>query len=78
MALNRATHIPHFPQSDLKAKHEFTAGHRWTSVIDLAAGYYSIPLDNELVPYTAFYVKGRGYYVYLRMPFGLTGALTTF
>ena len=60
MALNHATHIPHFPQGDLKAKHEFAAGHRWTSVIDLAAGYYAIPLDNELVPYTAFYVEGRG------------------
>ena len=35
-------------------------------------------LDNESVPYVAFYVEGRGYYVYLRMPFGLTGAPTTF
>ena len=47
-------------------------------VIDFAAGYYAVSLDDESVPYTAFYVEGRGYYVYLRMPFGLTGALTTF
>ena len=78
MTLNRATHIPHFPQGNINAKHEFAAGHRWASVIDLAAGYYAIPLDDESVPYTAFYVEGRGYYVYLRMPFGLTGAPTTF
>lgn len=26
----------------------------------------------------AFYVEGRGYFVYLRMPFGLTGAPSTF
>jgi hypothetical protein len=59
-------------------KQEFAAGHRWASVIDFAAGYYAVPLDNESVPYVAFYVEGRGYYVYLRMPFGLTGAPATF
>jgi hypothetical protein len=48
------------------------------SVIDFAAGYYTVPLDDESVPYTVFYVEGRGYFVYLRMPFGLTGAASTF
>ena len=47
-------------------------------MIDFAAGYYAVPLDDMSVPYTAFYVEGRGYYVYLRMPFGLTGAPSTF
>jgi len=77
-ALNRATQVPPFPQGDLRHKHEFAAGHRYVSVIDFAAGYYAVPLDDESVPYTAFYVEGRGYFVYLRMPFGLTGAPTTF
>jgi hypothetical protein len=63
---------------DLKSKHEFAAGHRWASIIDFASGYYAIALDDESVPYAAFYVEGRGYYVYLRMPFGLTGAPATF
>ncbi|GLB40100.1 hypothetical protein LshimejAT787_0706100 [Lyophyllum shimeji] len=71
--------VPPFPTGDLRAKHEFAAGHRWASVIDLAAGYYAIALDDDSVPYVvAFYVEGRGYYVYLRMPFGLTGAPATF
>ena len=35
-------------------------------------------MDDASVPYTAFYIEGRGYYVYLRMPFGLTGAPATF
>src|ERR1700676_5074154 len=30
------------------------------------------------VPYTAFYVEGHGYFVYCRMPFGLTGAPSCF
>lgn len=78
MALNRATQIPSFPAGDLSDKHQFAAGHRWASICDLAAGYYAVQLDDASVPYTAFYVEGRGYYVYLRMPFGLTGAPATF
>ena len=35
-------------------------------------------MSDKSVLYTAFYVEGRGYYVYLRMPFGLTGAPATF
>src|SRR6266481_2605313 len=35
-------------------------------------------MDKEAIPYTASYVEGKGYFVYLRMPFGLTGAPTTF
>ena len=77
-ALNKATQVPPFPAGNLRLKQEFAAGHRWASVIDFAAGYYAVPLDDESVPYVAFYVEGRGYYVYLRMPFGLTGAPTTF
>ena len=78
MALNRATQIPPFPQGDLGSKHQFAAGHCWASVIDFTTGYYVIAMSDELVPYTAFYVEGRSYYVYLRMPFGFTGAPATF
>ena len=77
-ALNKATQVPPFPAGNLKAKHEFASGHCWASVIDLAAGYYAVPLDDETVPYVAFYVEDCGYYVYLCMPFGLTGAPATF
>ena len=35
-------------------------------------------MDPESKPYTAFYVEGRGYFWYRRMPFGLTGAPSTF
>lgn len=77
-ALNKATQVPLFPQGDLKAKQEFAADHHWASIIDFSAGYYAVPLDDKSVPYVAFYIEGRGYYVYLRMPFGLTGAPSTF
>jgi len=77
-SINKATQIPSFPQGDLKAKQEFAAGHRGQAFFDFSAGYYAVPLDDESVPYVAFYVEGRGYYVYLRMPFRLTGAPATF
>ena len=35
-------------------------------------------IPEESQPYTAFYVPGRGYYVYCQMPFGLTGAPSCF
>jgi hypothetical protein len=70
MVLNKATEVLPFSQGDLKSKHEFTAGYHWASVVDFSAGYYAIPLNDESVSY----VEGKGYYIYLCMPFGLTGA----
>jgi hypothetical protein len=64
-AVNKVTQVLPFPYGDLKSKHKFAAGHGWASVINFAAGYYAVPLDDELVPYTTFYVEGRGYFVYL-------------
>src|ERR1700677_2578186 len=78
MALNCATQVPPFPQGNLRHKHEFAAHHRYASLIDFAAGYYKVPLDDESVPYMAFYVEVHGYFVYLRMRIGLTGTPATF
>lgn len=76
--INKLTQVPPFLAGDLKAKQEFAAGHRWASIIDFAAGYSAVPLDDKSVPCMVFYMEGRGYYVYLCMPFGLTGAPATF
>ena len=70
--------IPAFPQGNLNQKHQFAAGHEWLSVINFTNGYYAVPLDNKSVPYTTFYIKGCRYYVYLHMPFSLTGVPATF
>ena len=76
--INDATKIPTFPTGDLKVKQRQVAGRAMGSVVDLASGYYAIPMDDNAVPFTAFHVPGRGYYVYLQMPMGLTGAPYTF
>jgi hypothetical protein len=54
------------------------SGHRWVSSFDFAVGFYAVLVDPESRPYTAFYVEGRGYFWYKHMPFGLTGAPSTF
>ena len=57
-AINAATQIPAFPSGDLKAKQQAVAGKHWVSIIDLAAGYYAIKMDEEAMLYTAFYMEG--------------------
>lgn len=76
--VNDATQVPAFPQGDIQAKLQRLAGHRYVCTFDFAAGFYAIPVAEESQPYTAFFVPGRGYFCYRRMPFGLTGAPTRF
>ena len=54
------------------------SGHRYVSTFDFASGFYAVEVAEESRPYTAFYVEGRGFFWFKRMPFGLTGAPTTF
>ncbi|KAG8724335.1 hypothetical protein FRC09_020068 [Ceratobasidium sp. 395] len=72
--VNDVTKIPPFPMGDLGAKQRAVAGFRYVNTIDFASGFNALPMEESSIKYTGFYVEGRGYYVYLRMPFGLTGA----
>jgi hypothetical protein len=76
--INKITKVAPMPQGDIRAKQQRLSGHRWVSGFDFAAGFYAVLMDPEARPYTAFYVEGRGYFQYRRMPFGLTGAPSTF
>lgn len=76
--INKITKVAPMPQGDIRAKQQHLSGHRWVSGFDFAAGFYAVLVDPESRPYTAFYVEGRGYFWYIRMPFGLTGAPSTF
>ena len=76
--INKVTKVAPMPQGDIRAKQQRLSGHRWVSGFDFAAGFYAIPVHPESRPYTAFYVEGRGYFWYKRMPFGLTGSPSTF
>lgn len=76
--LNKVTKVAPMPQGDIRAKQHRLSGHRWISTFDFAAGFYACPIPAEDQPYICFYVEGRGYFCYKRMPFGLTGAPSTF
>ena len=78
MQINKITKVALMPQGDIRAKQQQLSRHRWVSGFDFAAGFYAVVVDPEWRPYTAFYVEGRGYFWYKRMPFGLTGAPSTF
>ena len=77
-ALNKVTQVPPMPQGDIRAKQQRLSGHRWVNVFDFASGFYACEITIEDRPYICFYVEGRGYFCYKRMPFGLTGAPSTF
>ncbi len=66
------------PQGDMRVKQQAVSGHRWLSLFDFASGFYAVEVAEESRPYTTFYVEGKGYFWYLCMPFGLTGAPSTF
>ena len=76
--LNRVTKVPPMPQGDIRLKQQNLSGHRWLNVFDFANGFYACEIRPEDRPYICFYVEGRGYFSYKRMPFGLTGAPSTF
>jgi hypothetical protein len=78
MKLNEVTQVLQMLQGDIRTKQQALSGHRWISMFDFAAGFYAVEIAKESHPYTAFYVEGRGYFVYCCMPFRLTGAPSCF
>jgi hypothetical protein len=77
-ALNRVTQVFPMPQGDIRTKQCHLSGHRWVHGFDFVSWFYAITIPKECCPYLAFYVEGRGFQTQKRMPFGLTGAPSTF
>jgi hypothetical protein len=77
-ALNKVTHVFPMPQGDIRTKQRRLSGHRWIHGFDFASGFYAVAIPEKYRPYLAYYVEGKGFYTPKRMPFGLTGAPTTF
>ena len=76
--INRVTEVAPIPQGDIRAKQLRLSGHRYIHVFDFAAGFYGIAVHPDSQPYITFYVEGRGYFAYQRMPFGVTGGPSEF
>lgn len=76
-ALNRKTIKAHYPLPRVEDQLDLLSGHSLFITLDLASGYYQIPIAEESIPKTAF-VTPDGQFEYLRMPFGLVNAPSVF
>jgi hypothetical protein len=76
--LNKSTLVRPMPQGNIRGMQQNLSGKRWISKFDFASGFYACPVAEESQPYAAFYAGSRGYMTWNRMPFGFTGAPTTF
>ena len=76
--INKVTEVAPVPQGDIRAKQLRLSGHRYVHTFDFAAGFYGISVHPDSQPYITFFVEGRGYFAYQRMPFGVTGGPSEF
>lgn len=76
-ALNRKTLKDKYPLPRIEDKLDCLGGNSLFSSLDLASGYYQVPMAEESKHLTAF-VTPDGLYEYNRMPFGLANAPSVF
>jgi len=75
--LNAVTIKDKYPMPLIEEQIDKLGGSRYFTGLDLASGYYQVPVAADSVEKTAF-VTPEGHYEFLRMPFGLTNAPAVF
>jgi hypothetical protein len=75
--LNAITLRPIFPIPDTVQLFDTLEGAKYFSSLDLSQGYYQVPMAHKDVEKTAFTTR-QGQFEFLRMPFGLCSAPSTF
>ena len=76
--LNEVTVKDAFPIPKIEQTFDALNGAKLFSTLDLASGYWQVPVAPEDRHKTAFVTPDGGLYEYVRMPFGLTNAPGTF
>ena len=75
--LNSVTVRDQYPLPQIQDIFDQIGGSTVFSTLDLKAGYWQLPMEEESIPKTAFRCH-MGHYEFLRMPFGLTNAPSVF
>lgn len=76
-ALNKRTKKDHYPLPLIDDQLDRLAGNKLFISLDLASGYYQIPIEKGSQDKTAF-ITPDGLYQFTRMPFGLVNAPSVF
>lgn len=76
-ALNKKTIKQHYPLPRIEDQIDRLAGNKFFCALDLASGYYQIPLSKESRSKSSF-VTPDGQFEFKRMPFGLANAPAVF
>lgn len=75
--LNAITVKDKYPMPLIEEQIDKLGGNKYFTGLDLASGYYQVPVAEDAIEKTAF-VTPEGHYEFLRMPFGLTNAPAVF
>ncbi|CAK1597154.1 unnamed protein product [Parnassius mnemosyne] len=76
-ALNANTIKDRYPLPHIEDQVTRLSGKSYFTTLDLAQGYYQVPIDDESIRKTAF-ITQSGLYEFLKMPFGLSNAPAVF
>ena len=76
--LNSVTEKEVYPLPNIHLIFDTLSGSRWYNTIDMASGYWQVPLHPGSKKLTAFTTPTRGLFHFLVMPFGLSKAGATF
>lgn len=75
--LNKQTKDDPYPLTSVPELLRDMSGSRYFSQVDLASGYWTVPIRGEDQEKTAFVIPGLGKFHFLRMPFGLKNSQAT-
>jgi len=75
-SLNKITKHDSFPLPNVNAILDQLGNKKWFSTIDLASGFFQIPMENKSIEKTAFICE-LGLFEYLRTPMGLRNSPST-
>lgn len=75
--LNSITVKDKYPMPLIDDQIDMLGGNKYFTALDLASGFYQIPMARDSIEKTAF-VTQTGHYEFLRMPFGLANSPSVF